>query len=57
MPVSTTHVSCASLFGIGAVTHQAQWKTIGQILLAWVITLPAAGLLGALFVTALNGVL
>jgi PiT family inorganic phosphate transporter len=57
MPVSTTHVSCGSLFGIGAVTRQAQWKAIGQILLAWIITLPTAGILGALFVTTLKAVL
>ena len=57
MPVSTTHVSCGSLFGIGAVTRQARWATIGRILAAWVITLPLAGVLGALFVTALKAVL
>jgi PiT family inorganic phosphate transporter len=54
LPVSTTHVSCGSLFGIGAVTRQAHWKTIGQILLAWVVTLPLAGLLAALFVVILG---
>jgi len=49
LPVSTTHVSCGSLFGIGAVTRQAHWRTIRDILLAWIITLPVAGLLGAVF--------
>lgn len=49
LPVSTTHVSCGSLFGIGAATGLARWKTIREILLAWVITLPVAGLLGATF--------
>jgi PiT family inorganic phosphate transporter len=49
LPVSTTHVSCGSLFGIGAVTRQAHWRTIRSILLAWTITLPVAGLLGAFF--------
>jgi PiT family inorganic phosphate transporter len=48
MPVSTTHVSCGSLFGIGAVTGQARWKTIGGVLLAWVVTLPLSALLAAL---------
>ena len=47
MPVSTTHVSCGSLFGIGATTRKAHWGTIGRIALAWLITLPLAGLLGA----------
>jgi PiT family inorganic phosphate transporter len=48
MPVSTTHVSCGSLFGIGAVTGRARWKTIGGVLLAWVVTLPLSSLLAAL---------
>jgi inorganic phosphate transporter, PiT family len=47
LPVSTTHVSCGSLFGIGTITRQARWRTIGQIGLAWVITLPMAGVIGA----------
>ena len=36
LPVSTTHVSCGSLFGIGAVTRQARWRMVGRILLAWI---------------------
>ncbi|MEM9251667.1 MAG: inorganic phosphate transporter, partial [Planctomycetota bacterium] len=47
VPVSTTHVSCGSLIGIGAVNRQGRWKMIGTILMAWVITLPVAALLGA----------
>jgi PiT family inorganic phosphate transporter len=54
LPVSTTHVSCGSLFGIGAVTGQAHWKVIGNIVLAWVITLPLSGTLAALSVTVLR---
>ena len=47
LPVSTTHVSCGSLMGIGLVSRQGRWGTIGSILMAWLITLPLAGLLGA----------
>lgn len=47
-PVSTTHVSCGALFGIGLATRQARWRMIGTILLAWITTLPAGALLGAL---------
>jgi PiT family inorganic phosphate transporter len=47
MPVSTTHVSCGSLFGIGVVNRKAQWKMIFTILLAWVTTLPVGALLAA----------
>jgi PiT family inorganic phosphate transporter len=48
LPVSTTHVSCGALFGIGAVTGQARRETIVMILVAWVTTLPAGAGLGAL---------
>lgn len=44
-PVSTTHCSVGALFGIGAATHNARWRTIGSILLAWILTLPLAALL------------
>jgi PiT family inorganic phosphate transporter len=56
MPVSTTHVSCGALFGIGATTGQARWNTIFQILLAWVITLPVAAALSALVFVVLERV-
>ena len=45
LPVSTTHVSCGSLFGIGVVNRQARVRMILGILLAWVTTLPAAAIL------------
>jgi len=47
LPVSTTHVSCSALFGIGLVNGEARAKTIAQILAAWVTTLPLAALLAA----------
>jgi inorganic phosphate transporter, PiT family len=48
LPVSTTHVSCGSLFGIGVVNRSAQPRTILTILLAWVTTLPAGAILAVL---------
>ncbi|HEV3026281.1 MAG TPA: inorganic phosphate transporter, partial [Planctomycetota bacterium] len=48
LPVSTTHVSCGALFGIGAVTGQARWRTIGGVVLAWIVTLPVSAGLAAL---------
>lgn len=48
LPVSTTHVSTGALFGLGAVTGSAQWRTIIQIILAWVVTLPCAAACAAL---------
>ncbi|PWB47860.1 MAG: inorganic phosphate transporter [Candidatus Methylomirabilota bacterium] len=47
LPVSTTHVSCGALFGIGASNGKAQWGVVRNIVLAWVITLPVAALVAA----------
>lgn len=47
LPVSTTHVSCGSLFGIGLVNRTAKVKMILTILLAWVTTLPVGAILAA----------
>ena len=46
VPVSTTHVSCGSLFGIGMVTRQANMRVIREILMSWILTLPVAAILG-----------
>jgi PiT family inorganic phosphate transporter len=54
MPVSTTHVSCGSLFGVGLVNRKANWKMIGGIVSAWVLTLPIAALLSAGFYFGLH---
>lgn len=48
LPVSTTHVSVGALLGIGITTRQAKWRKVGEILLAWVSTLPCAALLAGL---------
>ncbi len=47
LPVSTTHITCGSLFGIGTVTRQGHLGMIGKILTGWVTTLPVAAILGA----------
>ncbi|HLF85649.1 MAG TPA: inorganic phosphate transporter [Nitrospiria bacterium] len=50
MPVSTTHVACGSLFGIGCLhKSKTDWKQVLNIILAWGITLPAAVMLGGFF--------
>jgi PiT family inorganic phosphate transporter len=48
LPVSTTHVSCGSLFGIGLLTKQGNPRVIGSIVLAWITTLPVAAAIGAI---------
>ena len=47
LPVSTTHVSTGTLIGLGAVNKKAHWRTINQIVLAWVVTLPCAAVCAA----------
>ena len=49
LPVSTTHVSVGSIYGIGLVNKTANNKEISKIVLSWVLTLPVAALLSAIF--------
>lgn len=51
IPVSTTHTITGSILGVGAsqATPNVKWKKARQIILAWVITIPAAGFMGAAF--------
>src|SRR5260370_7427864 len=42
LPVSTTHVSVGSLFGIGLTTGRANVPMISAIVLSWIVTLPCA---------------
>jgi PiT family inorganic phosphate transporter len=48
-PVSTTHVTTSAVMGVGATRKfsAVRWGVAGNILLAWVLTLPAAGLTAA----------
>jgi PiT family inorganic phosphate transporter len=47
VPVSTTHVSTSAMFGIGMINRSADRKTILHIVTAWLTTLPAGALVGA----------
>lgn len=42
VPVSTTHVSVGSIAGIGVNAHALNWHTVRNVLLSWIVTLPAA---------------
>ena len=48
-PISTTHVITSSVMGVGATRKLSavRWGVAGNILLAWVLTLPAAALMAA----------
>jgi PiT family inorganic phosphate transporter len=51
LPVSTTHVITSSVMGVGATRRLSavRWGVAGNIVSAWVLTLPAAGAVAALF--------
>lgn len=56
LPVSTTHVSVGSIFGIGTITKKADPKMVSKILLSWLLTLPIAALLSGLIFLLLRQV-
>ena len=49
-PVSTTHTVSGSIVGAGAASGKSKvrWQVVKHILIAWVITLPSAALVGAM---------
>lgn len=49
MPVSTTHVISSAIMGVGTSqgVRAVRWGVARNILVAWVLTLPAAGLIAA----------
>ena len=51
IPVSTTHCIAGSIMGTGVVkrARSVRWATAKRILYAWILTIPAAALMGAAF--------
>ncbi len=56
LPVSTTHVSSSAIIGIGLLKglRAVRWATVRDMVLAWIVTLPAAGLLAGLAYVVLS---
>jgi phosphate/sulfate permease len=50
VPVSTTHITTTSIMGVGATRRLSavRWGVAGNIVAAWIVTLPAAGVVAAL---------
>jgi PiT family inorganic phosphate transporter len=59
LPVSTTHAISASVMGVGATRRfsAVRWGVAGNIVFAWVLTIPAAGATAALMFKILNPIL
>ena len=51
IPVSTTHTITGSVIGVGAARRASavRWQVAGNVLIAWIVTIPAAGAIAALF--------
>lgn len=49
-PVSTTHTITACIFGVGSTKRLSavRWGVAGNLLIAWVLTIPAAAIVGGL---------
>ena len=56
LPLSTTHVISSTIMGVGASKRLSavKWLVGGNIILAWIITLPACSLLAWLICKVLN---
>lgn len=55
-PISTTHTVSSTIMGVGVSRslRAVKWKVVGNIVLAWVLTMPASCLLAYLSVLALR---
>jgi len=51
IPVSTTHTITGSIIGVGAArkTSAVRWSVANNIVIAWIVTIPATALIAALF--------
>jgi inorganic phosphate transporter, PiT family len=56
LPVSTTHVASGAIIGVGLSQggRDVRWKVVGEMLLAWIVTLPVSALLAAMAFVALS---
>jgi PiT family inorganic phosphate transporter len=50
LPVSTTHVVAGAIAGVGSIqrVRAVRWNIAGNIVVAWVLTIPAAALVAAI---------
>jgi phosphate/sulfate permease len=59
LPVSTTHVISSSVMGVGATRRLSavRWGVAGNIVFAWILTIPAAAAVAALMWVILHPIL
>lgn len=58
LPVSTTHILVGAVIGVGLARGMGaiDLRVIGKIVVSWLVTLPAGGILAALFFFALRSI-
>ncbi len=56
IPLSTTHVISTSIMGVGAAKRFSgvKWTVVERIIWAWILTLPATGLIGFILARAVT---
>jgi PiT family inorganic phosphate transporter len=49
VPVSTTHTITGAIIGVGSIRRLSavRWGVAGRIVWAWILTIPASGLIAA----------
>jgi len=58
LPVSTTHIAVGAVIGVGLArgVGAIDLRVIGSIVVSWLVTLPAGGILAAFFFFTLKGI-
>ncbi len=58
LPVSTTHIAVGAVMGVGLARGLGalDLRVIGNIVMSWVVTLPAGGILAAIFFFIFKGI-
>jgi PiT family inorganic phosphate transporter len=59
IPVSTTHVITGAIVGVGATRgrRKVHWGVANQIVWAWLLTIPASAIIGALVYVLVSRIL
>lgn len=59
IPVSTTHTITGAIVGVGAARRATavRWSVAQEIVIAWIVTMPAAAVLGAAFYSLASAML
>ncbi|MCB1858439.1 MAG: inorganic phosphate transporter [Gammaproteobacteria bacterium] len=58
LPVSTTHIAVGAVMGVGLARGigALDLRVLGNIVVSWIVTLPAGGIMAALFFFVLKGI-